>query len=215
MDKILDIAKDIPVIEDACEAHGAEGVGKGDISCFSFYKNKIVSGEEVGMCLTNNEHLEDRMRRLKCMAFNPEGRKYNHTELGYNFRMPESQAELAYKSLCDISKNLNNRRKIEGIYNSLLPKRIQMPKRDVVWVYDIKTPYRKELLKLIPEARDFFVPMSQLDMYRHLKQYNENADWWSKHGMYLPADIDDKQATNISNIINEFYEQKKHSKSSR
>lgn len=211
MDSILKIAKDIPVIEDACEAHGALGVGRGVISCFSFYKNKIVCGEEGGICITNDKHLADRMRSLKSMAFNEKGRKYDHIELGYNFRMPESQAEIILKSLANIKKNLEKRRGIEKIYNALLPSKIQMPARDVVWVYDIKTSYKEELLKLIPEARDFFVPMSQLAIYKPLKQYNENANWWSKHGMYLPVNIDMEKVTNICNLINKYYEEKKYS----
>ena len=69
MDAIRDIAEDhdLYVIEDAAEAHGAEYKGQkagslGDIACFSFYGNKIITTGEGGMCVTNNEELAEKMR---------------------------------------------------------------------------------------------------------------------------------------------------------
>ncbi|GAH90427.1 unnamed protein product, partial [marine sediment metagenome] len=62
MEPIWKLAKkyDLVVIEDAAEAHGAEYKGRkcgglGDISCFSFYANKIITTGEGGMVLTNNQ----------------------------------------------------------------------------------------------------------------------------------------------------------------
>ena len=59
MNKVIAIANkhNLKIIEDACEVHGANGICKADITCFSFFKNKIVAGEEGGICLTNNKGL--------------------------------------------------------------------------------------------------------------------------------------------------------------
>ena len=70
MDKIMEIARkhNLVVIEDAAEAHGAEYNGKrsgsiGDIGCFSFFGNKIITTGEGGMAITNNPDYAERMRR--------------------------------------------------------------------------------------------------------------------------------------------------------
>ncbi|MBI2143120.1 DegT/DnrJ/EryC1/StrS aminotransferase family protein, partial [Candidatus Woesearchaeota archaeon] len=72
MDAIMQIAKkhSLFVIEDAAEAHGAEYKGKrvgsiGDVGCFSFYGNKIITTGEGGMCITGDSKLAERMHFLK------------------------------------------------------------------------------------------------------------------------------------------------------
>src|SRR6185503_2197986 len=76
MDKILKIAKkyNLAVIEDAAEAHGAEYKGKkvgsfGDLSCFSFYGNKIITCGEGGMVVTDNPKIAEQCRLLRNLAF--------------------------------------------------------------------------------------------------------------------------------------------------
>jgi len=74
------------VVEDAAEAHGAEYKGAscgslGDISCFSFYANKIITTGEGGMVLTNSELVADRVRSLRNLCFQKE-RRFYHTALG-------------------------------------------------------------------------------------------------------------------------------------
>jgi perosamine synthetase len=71
MNRIMDIAKKhkLKVIEDCAEAHGAEfqnqKVGSfGDISTFSFFANKIITTGEGGMCTTNSDNLNQKMRQL-------------------------------------------------------------------------------------------------------------------------------------------------------
>jgi len=76
MDPILNIARkhDLYVIEDCAEAHGALYRGRpvgslGDIGCFSFYANKIITTGEGGMVVTGSKKLAERMRVLKNLAF--------------------------------------------------------------------------------------------------------------------------------------------------
>jgi perosamine synthetase len=176
MDKILKIANkhNLKVIEDACEAQGAVYESKADITCYSFYSNKIISAEEGGICTTNNEKYADRMNYLKNMAFSPE-HDYHHKEIGYNYRMPNAQAKLALKSLRAYPENEIKRRKIEGI-----------PTHDAVWVIDTlceSEKVRDLIVKNNTDARYFFKPLSTMPMWK--QEVGKNALKYSKLGFYL------------------------------
>jgi dTDP-4-amino-4,6-dideoxygalactose transaminase len=159
MKEILRIARKykLKVIEDASEAHGAVFNSKADITCYSLFKNKIIHAEEGGVCTTNNKKYAKKIEYLKNMAF---GKKHNyfHTDIGYNYRMPESQAVLAIKSLLNVGKELKRRRNFESKLNRIINNKL--PKRDVVWVYDyIGKPIKGY------ETRPFFKPLSSFPMY--------------------------------------------------
>jgi len=105
MDPVMKIAKkyNLYIIEDAAEAHGAEYKNKkvgsfGDISCFSFYANKIITTGEGGMLLTNDEKIYERAKILKDMAFIKK-RRFLHYEIGYNYRMTNMQAAIGLAQL--------------------------------------------------------------------------------------------------------------------
>lgn len=97
MDAINEIARrhGIPVIEDACQAHGAEYKGRkvgtlGDAACFSFYPGKNLGAfGEAGAVVTANERLRDKIRILRDHG---QVRKYHHTMVGWNARMDGIQA---------------------------------------------------------------------------------------------------------------------------
>lgn len=173
------------VIEDACEAQGAVFSSTADITCWSFYKNKIIFAEEGGMLTTNNAKVAEVARFLKNMAFD-EGHTYLHSAVGYNYRMAESQAILALDSLKRVNERLNKRRDIEKCYNHTLPSDFRLGQREVVWVYDIISNKKNEIVASVPGARNFFKPMSAqppyLGEYEHLK-----AHFISKIGCYLPV----------------------------
>jgi perosamine synthetase len=189
MKEIFRIAKKhkLKVIEDACEAQGAVYKSQADITCYSFFKNKIIHAEEGGICTTDNKKYAERMNYLKNVAFG-ENHDYLHQEIGFNYRMPNSQAELALKSLRNYEKENQRRRKLEKHYDN---KFIQdkMPDRDAVWVYDIncynkRDKVKKDLEAMGYETRLFFKPMSMqppyLGKYKHLNAYK-----WSQQGLYI------------------------------
>lgn len=196
MDKIMELAKKykLRVIEDACEAQGAfwkgKPVGSFDIGCFSFYLNKIIPAEEGGIITTDDPRVYFRAQYLKSMAFG--GRHdYYHEEIGFNYRMTDAQAKYALGNLA-ISMNLQQMRyKIQSWYDKYINPKYLMPRREVVWVYDIKHPKAGKLVKFLNEkginARHGFKPMSMQPMYldenyKKLKAYKK-----SKEICYLPV----------------------------
>jgi dTDP-4-amino-4,6-dideoxygalactose transaminase len=92
MDAILEIARrrGLPVIEDACQAHGAEYKGRkagsiGTAGCFSFYPGKNLGAlGEAGAVVTNNEELRNKIQMLRDHG---QAKKYHHALIGWNARM--------------------------------------------------------------------------------------------------------------------------------
>ena len=115
MDPLIKLAQkhNLVIIEDAAEAHGAEYKGRkcgglGDISCFSFYANKIITTGEGGMVLTNNPEYAEKARSLRNLCFRKEHRFY-HTELGYNFRLTNLQAAIGLAQLERVDELVNRK----------------------------------------------------------------------------------------------------------
>jgi perosamine synthetase len=115
---------DIPVIEDAAQAHGATLNGQksgslGHIGCFSFYANKIMTTGEGGMLTTNDQRLADKAAKLRDQASEKSSR-FVHFELGYNYRMTNMQAALGVAQLAKVQAFINQRRAIANRYRDLL-----------------------------------------------------------------------------------------------
>lgn len=180
MEKILSIAKrrKLFVIEDACEAQGAVYRSKADVTCYSFYKNKIIHAEEGGIVTTDNGDIAERMKFLKNMAFG-EKHDYIHSDIAFNFRMPNSQATMAIQSLEEYPKEKGRRQKTVDFYDGIFGK---TPKRDANWVYDTTKKTIAYFAGL--ETREFFKPMSMqppyLGKYEHLNAYKKAME-----GIYI------------------------------
>ena len=177
MKEIMRIASKykLKVIEDASEAHGAVFNSKADITCFSLYQNKIINAEEGGVCTTNSKKYSDLMNYYKNMCFNKK-HNYFHSHIGYNYRMPESQAKLAIKSLARVDKEIKRRRKMESLYIKKYGE--TMPERDVVWVFDSLNKIKGE------DTRPFFKPLSSFPMFGG-KCKSPKALFYSKKGNYI------------------------------
>ena len=177
----------IPVIEDMAEAHGIEP--QGDIACYSFYGNKILTTGEGGMCITNNKEWADEMRKLSNMYMD-EKRTMLHPKMGHNFRMTNLQAAIGLAQVMRLDEILEKRSNIQEWYDQNIPKHVKMPRRDVLWMYDIQTDHQEELKAYLEEfgipTRYGFKPMSMqpqyLGEYEHLNAYK-----WSKRILYLPT----------------------------
>ena len=177
----------VPIIEDMAEGHGI--LPHGDIACYSFYGNKILTTGEGGMCITNNKEWADEMRSLSNMYMD-EKRTYLHPKQGHNFRMTNLQAAVGLAQVMRSEEILEKRAKIQDWYDQNLPEHVKMPRREVLWFYDIQTDYQEELKAFLEEngipSRYGFKPMSMqpqyLGEYEHLNAYK-----WSKRILYLPV----------------------------
>jgi len=203
MDPILKIARehDLFVIEDAAEAHGAEYKGKkigslSDISCFSFYGNKIMTTGEGGMCLTNNEELAEKMRILRDHGMNPK-RRYWHDIIGFNYRMTNLQAAIGLAQVEKLDTFIKKKREIAKTYNSLLreTKEITLPPeekwaKNVYWMYSILVKNRDQLIEKLSregiDSRPFFYPIHVQPPHR-IREKIPVAEELSKKGINLPS----------------------------
>jgi len=214
MKEINKIAKDfnLKVIADMALAHGCNA--QGDIACYALFGNKILTSGEGGICLTNDEKLAERMKYLRNMAFDPK-HTFLHREIGFNFRYTSLQAAIALAQLEQLDGFLEKRKQVEKWYSEKLkdiPQITLMPKRKVVWVYDILAEQKQELMDYLEkegiETRHYFKPMSMQKMYYSPKHTELNAYRLSEEGMYLPTyvGLTHEDVKFITNKIKEFYE---------
>ncbi|MEM2995378.1 MAG: DegT/DnrJ/EryC1/StrS family aminotransferase [Candidatus Bathyarchaeia archaeon] len=125
MDPILEVAQahDLYVIEDACQAHGAEYKGRkagsiGDAGCFSFYPIKNLGAYgDGGIIVTNNEELATKLRVLRNHG---QQQKYHHNLVGVNSRLDEIQAAILRVKLKHLDEWNSRRRENAKLYNELL-----------------------------------------------------------------------------------------------
>lgn len=125
MNPIMDIAEDndLFVIEDACQAHGAEYKNKkvgsiGDIGCFSFYPTKNLGAYgDGGIVLSNDEELTEKIRMLRNYG---QCEKYYHDFVGINSRLDEIEASILHEKLKYLDKWNKRREEIAKLYNKLL-----------------------------------------------------------------------------------------------
>lgn len=164
MDVIMDVAKryNLYVIEDCCQAIGAEYKGKkvgtfGDIGCYSFYPTKNLGAMgDGGLVTTNSDYLKDRIVALR----NHGGAiRYHHDEIGVNSRLDEVQAAILRVKLNYIDEWNKQRRAHAKFYNELFAKypEIETPKEldntyCVYHQYTVKVPNRDEVHKMLQEA---------------------------------------------------------------
>ena len=126
MDPILDVARkyNLVVIEDATESLGARYKGRmvghlGDIACFSFNGNKIITTGGGGMIVTGNEAWTRRAKYLTTQAKdNPV--EYIHNEIGYNYRLTNVQAAMGCAQLEQLENYIAAKRRIAATYTEAL-----------------------------------------------------------------------------------------------
>ncbi len=113
-------AHGVPLIEDAAEALGATYRGKpagsfGDLSILSFNGNKIITTSGGGMLLSHEKKWIDRARYLSSQAREP-ARHYEHTVVGYNYRLSNLLAAVGRAQLADLDRRVAARRAIRTRY---------------------------------------------------------------------------------------------------
>ena len=123
--EILAIAEEfgLPVLADAAESFGATHRGKaagsfGKASIISFNGNKIMTTSGGGMLLTDDKDLAQRTRYLATQARQP-SIHYEHTEVGYNYRMSNLLAALGRAQLSRLDEMIERRRSLRDVYRQL------------------------------------------------------------------------------------------------
>ncbi len=154
MDPILEVAKrhNLLVLEDACQAHGAEYKGRragsvGDIAAFSFYPGKNLGAYgEGGMVVTSNPDLARKVRMLRDWGAE---KKYHHILKGFNYRLEGIQGAVLRVKLKYLDDWTEGRRRAAAVYDQLLAETgIVTPhapsdQRHVYHVYAIRTRQRQ------------------------------------------------------------------------
>jgi len=181
------------IIEDACEAIGAEYKGRkagtfGDAAVFAFYPNKQMTTGEGGMIVTNRDDWDGLLRSLRNQGRDIFDAWLNHTRLGYNYRMDEMSAALGLAQLGRIEELLAKRDRVAGWYNERLKEAdgIRVPyiapttTRMSWFVYVIRLEpdiNRDALMTMLDEkgipSRPYFTPIHLQPFYRERFGYRE------------------------------------------
>jgi len=151
--EILDVARRhrLYVIEDACEAIGAEYNGRkvggfGSAGVFAFYPNKQITTGEGGAIVTDNPAIESAARSLRNQGRGESDDWFQHIEIGYNYRLAEMDCALGIGQLKRIDEIVSRREELARIYgaklrgdeNLILPK-LDVPRRKISWfVYVVR-----------------------------------------------------------------------------
>jgi perosamine synthetase len=213
MDPLLELARkyNLIVIEDAAEVHGAEYKGHkcggmSEISCFSFYANKIITTGEGGMVLTKSPEQAERLRSLRNLCFRKE-RRFYHTELGHNYRLTNLQAAIGLAQLERIEESVAKKRRMGAAYTERLRDlpMLQLPverpwAKNVYWMYGLvldestgmdAVEFARRLAEKDVMTRPFFLGMHEQPVFHEMGLFlNEHypvAEHIARQGLYLPS----------------------------
>jgi perosamine synthetase len=203
----------VTIIEDAAEAIGSEYRGRrcgslGDVACFSFFANKLITTGEGGMVVTDDDELDAKLRYFKNLAFPRTGpRRYWHEAIGFNYRMPNLLAAFGLGQLECVDTYLANRRRNAQAYNALLGGQRGIttpPEADYTlnsyWMYGILIEddfgvSRDEVVSALAaakiETRTFFISMHRQPALIEYGCDTSGAypitDELARKGLYLPS----------------------------
>jgi len=188
MDPIIDTAREhgLQVIEDACEAVGAEYKGRkvgtqSDAAVFAFYPNKQMTTGEGGMIATNSDSWDAVFRSLRNQGRDVFDAWLTHSRLGYNYRLDEMSAALGLAQLKRLEELLSKRQGIAQWYNERLSgmDAVEIPciapttTRMSWFVYVIRLapeldrePVMEALLERGIPSRPYFTPIHLQPFYR-------------------------------------------------
>ncbi len=226
MDPIIEACKryNVPVLEDAAEALGATYKGRpagtlGDVAAFSFNGNKIITTTGGGMLVAQKRECVDKARFWSTQARDP-GIAYEHSEVGYNYRMSNVLAGIGRGQLEVLNLRVKQRRAIAFRYRDAfadLPGILLMPQAS----YGLHTNWlscflvdeerfgcsRDQLIHALDaaniESRPIWKPMHLQPLYAHCERYGgEVAEDLFRRGICLPSSSSLSEAEQL-HVINE------------
>ena len=189
----------IPIIEDACQAHGAiyksKKVGSlSDVGCFSFYPTKNMTvGGDGGMSTTNNEEVADKIRSIR-----DNGRKTKNEfdKLGFTMRLNTINAAIGRIQLKHLDEKNSRRREIVSIYKENLMEDCILPENEngksvyhqIVIQHENRDKIREELTNNdIGSAIYYEKPIHLQPLYLEYNYKLPNSEKFAKEILSLPS----------------------------
>jgi perosamine synthetase len=213
MDSIIELSRtyNLPVVVDAAESLGAQYKNRyvgsqGDIACFSFNGNKIITTGGGGMIVTDNALWAERVRYLTTQA-KDDPVEYIHDDIGYNYRLTNIQAAMGVAQMEQLDSYITTKREIAARYREGLQ---DIPGLSWAEVAEWATPthwlstvlidaklYGINSRKLMAKLRDVNIqsrplwrPIYRLRPYKECISYQiEVADRLYRDGLSLPSSV--------------------------
>jgi dTDP-4-amino-4,6-dideoxygalactose transaminase len=229
MDEVMEVAKEsgLWVIEDACQAIGAEYRGRkvgslGHAACFSFFPTKNLGGYgDGGMIVTDDESLARKLRSLRVHGRTPES-KYINTMLGYNSRLDELQAAILRIKLRRLKEWNEARRRKAHLYNELLQDLpivtpVEASDRSHIYhLYIIQAEERDALIEHlnrhgIASGVYYPIPLHLQEVYRFL-EYGEGSlprvEKVAKRTLALPLypEMTEESVRYVAEVVRRFFQ---------
>ena len=226
MRQVMNIARryNLKIIEDACQAHGAEyennkAGSMGNIGCFSFYPTKNLGCYgDGGMIVTNDAMFAKRLYLLRNYG---QYRRYYHIIDGYNSRLDEIQAAILRVKLKKLNQWNRLRRNLSRIYkNNISTNRVLLPeemkdRKHVYHLYVIRTKKRDRLRRFLLKngvlaLTHYPIPVHLQEAYKYLKLKKGDlpvSEQIAKEILSLPIfpELSRDKAEFIAKNINLFY----------
>jgi dTDP-4-amino-4,6-dideoxygalactose transaminase len=227
MDPILDIARryHLTVIEDACQAHGAEYKGRkvgsfGDLGCFSFYPTKNLGGYgDGGMIITNNAETAD---ALKLLRNHGQRERNTHIRQGLTSRLDELQAAILLVKLAHLEQWNERRRTKAQYYTELLAcSGVSTPgeaayARHTYHLYVIRSKRRNELQAFLSSQHigtliHYPTPIHQQEAYKSLGATQGSfpiAEQYASEVLSLPMypGLEEEHIERVCHAIHQFHQ---------
>ena len=204
MDAIVQTAAqhDLQVIEDSCEAIGAQYKGRkagrlGDYGVFAFYPNKQMTTGEGGMVITDDDDAATFMRSLRNQGRAVGDTWLAHTHLGYNYRMDEMSAALGRVQVSRLDDMLSKREAVAQLYQTALRDipGVELPIIDpavsrMSWfVYVIRVKKGLDRDRLADDLRMIGIPARPYFIPIHLQPYMANQFGYQEGDFPITEDL--------------------------
>ena len=210
IDEIADLCKKwcVVLIEDAAEALGSSYKGRalgtfGDIAAFSFNGNKVVTTGGGGVIVSRHSKMVKRAKYLTTTAKVPHPFEFSHSEVGYNYRMPNLNAALGCAQLEQADQYLTSKRETAAQYKRFFLNReeifVDEPEgaESNFWLNAIVLKNRKErdeFLEVVNAekvmTRPIWTLMNKLPMFESCQcGLLENSQWLEDRVVNLPSSV--------------------------
>ena len=216
------------LIEDACHSPGAYLNSKhtgtfGDAAIFSLHPAKHVAAGEGGIITTNNESLYEKLKRLRNHGLESwqkrKGYVYDIKELGFNFRMTDSEAALASSQLDNLDKSVEKRNKIANQYLENIDldfynvQKITEDRSHAYHLFPVVIPQNKnrdEFMNYLRElnigATIHYPLINKLSFYKDCNQDTPNSEYIGNKIISIPMypTLDESEIEFVISALNNF-----------